>query len=154
MRCPYCDTPNDEAAELCRKCGHELPQDRGPWRGPQESSETAGTPDVVSASQAWDPAKRYSTPRPMSAFVPPARYPDYLIWSVTVLILCFPPTGLIALLCSLQVRRSHAAGRDARAYRYSGLAKLWCRISLLIGIAIYVGLFMWLLYAISKFWYY
>jgi hypothetical protein len=74
----------------------------------------------------------------MSAFVPRAKYPDYLGWSIAVLILCSPPTGIVALLCSLQVRRHHAIGDEDRAFRYSQLAKLWCWISFVIGLALYV----------------
>jgi hypothetical protein len=137
VRCPYCGKPNEEAAEVCRHCSQELPSDPRPWRGPETSSKTAAPGSVEAANDEWDPARRYSQPRSTSGFVAPARYPDYLGWSIAVLVMCFLPTGVIALLCSLRVRAKHTLGDADRAYRYSQMAKFWCWISFILGLALY-----------------
>jgi hypothetical protein len=174
MRCPYCDTPNNEGADVCRHCGQELPAGPGPWRGPDETVGPSAANNVKSAHDEWDPARRFSGPRTMSKFVAPARYPNHLGWAITSLVLCFlipiaityilwgwliagivlglSPVAIVALLCSLQVKRKHAIGDDERAFRFSQLAKLWCWISILLGFAIYVGVFMRLMYGIGHFW--
>lgn len=182
MRCPYCETSNDEAAELCRQCGRELPQDKKPWLGPSNSSEVSAPKDVLLANQEWDPARRSSESRPMSRFVPPARFPDHMGWAITILILCLPPTGVVAyllsvqaqfphrwgwvasalvlccmpvgilaLLCSLQVRRKHALGDDSRAFRYSRLAEVACWVSFVMGVALYVTVFVVILYGVNRY---
>ena len=137
MRCPYCGTPNEETAESCGHCGQELSASQGAWQGPGAHADKSAAPGALSAREEWDPAYRHSQPRPMSAFVPPANYPSYMGWAITVFFLCCPPTGLVAILCANQVGRKLARGDDDRAYRYSQLAKLWCWISLALGIAIY-----------------
>jgi hypothetical protein len=173
MRCPYCETSNDEAAESCRKCGHELPQDHSPWLGPAESADKPSS-NVQAAYDQWDPARRHSQPRSMSAFVPPARFPEHLGWAIICIVLCslVPavfafllwnariagvvlltlPIAVLALVFSLVVRREHTVGDEARAFRYSQLAKLFCWISMVLGFAFYVGVFMRLMYGIGKYW--
>jgi hypothetical protein len=174
MRCPYCGTPNDEASERCRHCSQELPYPPGPWRGPGESAGAPASKNVQSAHDEWDPARRHSEPRSMSGFVPPARYPAYLGWSIAGLVLCFLgptaiayvlwgssiagavvclwPVGVITLLFSILVKRKHARGDDDRAFRYSQLAKFWCWISFIMGFAFYVGVFLRLMYGIGELW--
>jgi len=152
MRCPYCGTQNNEAADCCSHCGHDLPLDRAPWQGPGRPPGAPTAPRPLTSNEEWDPAHRYAQPRPMSAFVPSANHPNYRVWAVTVTLLCFPPTGMVALLCGWLVDRKNAKGDDDRAYRYSRLAKLWCQISLVIGIIIYIGLFFWLISFAGNFW--
>jgi hypothetical protein len=174
MRCPYCGTPNDEAIERCRHCGHELPLNQGPWRGPDASAKTSAPPSVQSAHDEWDPARRHSEPRSMSRFVPPARYASYLGWSIAGLLLCFLaptviayllwnttiaglvlclcPIGMISILFSIKVKMKHALADEARAFRYSQLAKFFCWISYVMGLAFYVGVFLRLMYGIGKLW--
>lgn len=83
----------------------------------------------------------------MSGFAPPARHPDYLGWAIAGVFL-FPPTGVIALLCSLMVRRKRSLGDDDRAFRYSQFAKLLCWMSSLLGLALYIGVVFSILAAI------
>jgi hypothetical protein len=104
VRCPYCGTQNDEAAEVCRKCSQELPAERGPWRGPTASSRSAAASNVQSAHDEWDPARRFSEPRSMSKFVAPARYPEHLGWAITIIVLGLPATVIHAILFWNQVQ--------------------------------------------------
>lgn len=182
MRCPSCGETNDEAIEVCRSCGRELPRGHEPWQGP--GTQRSATPDEVqAASQAWDPARRHSDPHSTSRFVAPARYPDHLGWVMTIIVLGLPATALHALLfwqqvtyphhlgwgvallllcCvplsiisiffSLAVRRKHALGDDAGAFRYSQLAMLFCWIALIAGLALYVTIFMRLMHGVGTFW--
>jgi len=152
MRCPYCSAENEEGAELCRKCGEELSGARDKWQGAKGKTDEGASSDVTSAHQEWDPAKRYSEPRAMSGFVPPPRHPDYLVWVITVFILCSPPTALIALIFSLLTRTENSLGNNARAYRYSQITRMWCVISLVIGIVVWVGVFFLLMHYAAGFW--
>jgi hypothetical protein len=139
MRCAYCGTANEEKAERCGHCGQELASSREQWQGPDKRPDGPGVPGALSPREEWDPARRYSTPRPMSGFVPPTNYPSHMGWAITVLLLCFPPTGIVAVLCASQVHKNLALGDDDRAWRYSQLAKLWCWISFALGVAIYAA---------------
>jgi hypothetical protein len=183
MRCPFCDTENEEGAEFCRKCGEELPQARAKWEGPQNESQRVTPAQVASASDEWDPAKLYSKPRPASAFVPPARYPTHVSWIITILVLGIPataihailfyrgvryphnleiavgvilalsvPLSLVASLFAGMVNLKHRSGDDVRAYRYSWLTGLFCWISLVASLALYVILFLRLIYSVGEFW--
>jgi hypothetical protein len=137
MECPYCGKPIEESADSCRHCRHDLPVSRGQWQGPDRGADKVSDSDVLSANKEWDPARRQSDQRTMSRFVPPAKYPKYRGWAFTVLFLCFPPTGILAVICSFQVDRKLARGDEARAWRYSQLTRLLCWISTLVGLAIY-----------------
>lgn len=154
MRCPYCGQDNDEAIEACRKCGRELSVRQGPWKGPDTPPSQPAAPGALSGYEEWDPARRFSQPRSMSAFAPPAKHPSYLGWALTVTLLCFPPTGIVAIFFAGLVKGRLARGDETRAYRYSRLAYFWCRLSLIIGIVIYVGLFLWFMFWIGELWNY
>jgi len=98
MRCPYCNAENDEASERCSRCGEELNTARSQWQGPTTSPTRATPPQVSSAYNEWDPARRHSQPRQMSAFVPPANYPTHITWIITVIFLGIPATAIHAIL--------------------------------------------------------
>lgn len=173
MRCPRCDTPNEDQAASCTKCGMDFTPAQGRWLTGREGDATLSEETRAGLAE-WDPANRYSEPRSTSVFVPPARYPDYLGWSIISLVLCFLlpavfayflwrwyvaavilcllPVGVIALVCSRKVGKKQALGDEHRAFRYSQLAKFWCWVSFIIGLAFYVGVFMRLMYGIGELW--
>jgi hypothetical protein len=78
----------------------------------------------------------------------------YLLWNprIASLVLCTLPIAVLALIFSLLVRRKRSLGDDARSFRYSRLARLFCWISMLLAFAFYVGVFMRLIYNIGQFW--
>jgi hypothetical protein len=71
---------------------------------------------------------------------------------VAILTICCLPIGILALLFTSRVRAQHTLGKDARAYRYSRFAGLCAWISMLIALALYVVLFLRLMYNIGQFW--
>jgi hypothetical protein len=174
VRCPYCDTQNDEPAQLCRKCGNELTRDPGLWGDSKALPAEPALAGVEAANKMWDPAHRNAGPQTMSHYVPPPVFPTHLGWAVTSLLLCFlvpgvviyllwdirfggpalglSLVGLAAILCSLMVRAKQAKGDDDRAFRYSQLAKLLCWFSFVLGVLLYSAIFLRLAYGIGTYW--
>jgi len=64
-----------------------------------------------------------------------ARIPSYLGWAIAVLILCFWPTGIVAVVYASQVDNKLVMGDVTGAQYSSRKAKLWCWITFGIGIA-------------------
>lgn len=110
MRCPYCGTENDESTDRCRRCGEELSPTRAQWKGPAAEPQTRSPQQISSAFNEWDPAKRFSEPRPASAFVPPARYSDHMSWIVSILCVGIPATAIHAVLFLRHVEYPHNLG--------------------------------------------
>jgi hypothetical protein len=61
--------------------------------------------------------------------------PNHLGWAIAVLLLCFFPTGIAALVYSTQVDSKLAYGDIAGAWESSRKAKMWCWISFGISVA-------------------
>jgi hypothetical protein len=79
-------------------------------------------------------------------------YPNNLEVALLVVMVCCVPLSLVALLFSGMIGAKHRSGDDARAYRYSRTTGLLCWISLLAALALYVILFLRLMYNIGEFW--
>ena len=107
MFCPQCGASNADNAVVCAQCGRNFP---------------AGTA---------------STPLPVTGtMIPPgATVPNYLVYAVLSTILCFPPTGIPAIVYSAQVNSKLLAGDLTGAQAASNNAKLWCWISFGLGLA-------------------
>jgi uncharacterized membrane protein YidH (DUF202 family) len=67
----------------------------------------------------------------MPAGSPPS---NYLAFAILTTILCCPPTGIPAIVYAAQVNTKWQAGDMAGAQQASNNAKLWCLISLGLGI--------------------
>jgi Interferon-induced transmembrane protein len=69
--------------------------------------------------------------------------PTYLVWAILVTLLCFLPTGIVAIVYATQVSNKLAMGDVAGATDSSNKAKMWCIISavggILLGIALVAG---------------
>ncbi len=85
-------------------------------------------------------------------FLRGAYYPNNLEMAVFVILVCCLPLSFVALLISGLIGARHRSGDDARAYRYSRTTGLLCWISLLAALALYVILFLRLMYNIGEFW--
>ena len=70
--------------------------------------------------------------------LPPVNMVGYA-WLVTLL--CFPPTGIVALVFAYKSNSAWNLGDNEKAHEYNRKAKMWTGISLCIGIIGY-GLFM------------
>lgn len=69
-----------------------------------------------------------NTERPPVSILPYA-------WLVTLL--CFPPTGIIAIVFSYKSKKAWKEGNNKLAYDYHRSAKMWTGISLFLGFILY-----------------
>ena len=120
MYCPQCGGANEDAAGFCSSCGLDLNKYRDEWK----------------AAQTREPA--YEAPRYRPTVAPGSipRIPSYLGWAIVVLICCFWPTGIAAVVYASQVDNKLVYGDIAGAREASRKAKMWCWISFGIGIGL------------------
>ena len=116
--------------------GLTLPPHQGPPPGPYQ-----GPPYQQQPYQRY-----YSAPPYQQGPYAPGQYgagqwgmrphvPNYLGWAIAVLILCFWPTGIPAVVFASQVDNRLAMGDFEGARESSRKAKMWCWISFGIAIA-------------------
>lgn len=160
MYCPQCGGTNDDTAKFCNSCGLDLAGYKEQWAGPvgeptapaqstqQSSAQPAppyGQPDQSTYQQPYQapyqppyqqqyPSTYQPQYRPISGYVPPPNVPSYMGWAIAVLILCFWPTGIAAVVYASQVGNKLALGDIAGAQESSRKAKMWCWISFIIAI--------------------
>lgn len=78
---------------------------------------------------------------------PVPRIPTYMGWAIATLILCFWPTGIVAVIYAAQVNNKLAYGDYAGAQESSRKAKMWSWISFGISLAALVILVLFSLVA-------
>lgn len=79
---------------------------------------------------------------------PGANIPGYLLpASVAVTLLCCPPTGIAALVYSVQARSKAQAGDTAGATQAAGNARIWLVVSVVAGVIL---LFLYLLLGLGS----
>jgi hypothetical protein len=122
MYCPRCGEANEESARFCSGCGQDLTVYQQLWHTAGQSTPTTQAP-------------RY---RPATPAGPIPRIPSYLGWAIAVLILCFWPTGIPAVVYASQVDNKLAFGDVSGAQESSRRARMWCWITFGIGVAIWV----------------
>ena len=106
MFCTQCGANNADTAAVCVLCGRNL--------------------------QAVTPA----VPQPTGVVLPPgATVQNYLVFAILATVFCCLPTGIPAIIYSAQVNSKLQAGDLAGAQAASKNAKMWCLISLGIGLA-------------------
>ena len=76
----------------------------------------------------------YQAPQPYGYGNIP-KIPSYMGWAIVTLILCFWPTGIVAVVYASQVGNKLAVGDFAGAKESSRKAKLWCWITFGIALA-------------------
>jgi hypothetical protein len=62
--------------------------------------------------------------------------PNYLVWAILVMLFCFLPTGIAAIVNASQVSSKLAAGDVAGATEASNKATMWTIISAVAGVLI------------------
>jgi interferon-induced transmembrane protein len=113
MFCPQCGASNPENAAMCVQCGRNFQ--------PVTSATPLGATGVV---------------------IPPgATVPNYLVFAILATVLCCLPTGIAAIIYAAQVNTKLQAGDYGGANESSKNAKMWCWISVGIGLAMTVGTF-------------
>jgi hypothetical protein len=64
--------------------------------------------------------------------------PSYMAWAIVTLILCFWPTGIVAVVYASQVGNRLSMGDLAGAQDSSHKAKTWCWVTFGIGLALWI----------------
>jgi hypothetical protein len=112
MFCSQCGENNADNALVCTRCGKSL--------------------------QAA-PAAPLQTP---GVVMPPGTAPsvqNYLVFAILATVLCCLPTGIVAIIYAAQVNGKLQMGDYAGAQAASNNAKMWCWISLGLGLAVMIG---------------
>ena len=144
MYCPRCGETNEEPARFCSACGQDLTVYQQLWQAagsqtpqpaPQAPQQPAQLAQMPGQPAPAGQAPRYRLPTPAGA-VP--RVPSYLGWAIAVLVLCFWPTGIPAVVYASQVDNKLAFGDISGAQESSRKAKMWCWITFGIGVVIWV----------------
>lgn len=119
-------------------------QDDGTWLRWNDSGRTwerSATPPPPEGSglpAPPPPGQGTAAPYPMSSS---AQVPNYLVWAILVTLLCFLPTGIVAIVYASQVGSKLAMGDVAGARDSSNKAKMWTIVSAVIGVVIGALLF-------------
>jgi hypothetical protein len=110
MFCPQCGANNADNAAVCTQCGRSL--------------QAAPAPIPLPATGVVLP--------------PGATVPNYLVFAILVTVFCCLPTGIPAIVFAAQVNGKLQAGNIAGAQADSKNAKMWCFISLGLGLGVVV----------------
>lgn len=110
MFCSQCGANNADTAAICMRCGRNL---------------QAATPAV--------PLQATGVVLP-----PGATVQNYLVFAILATVFCCLPTGIPAIVYAAQVNGKLQAGDLAGAQVASNNAKMWCLISLGLGLGIFV----------------
>ncbi len=150
MYCPQCGTANDDAASFCTKCGMDLQNYREQWAAapavpgdPAAGQQPDGIAQPDGGQQPATPPAAY--PPPYQQQYQPAGYqpgygtipniPSYMAWAIITLILCFWPTGIVAVVYASKVGNRLVLGDVPGAQEASRKAKMWCWITFGIAVA-------------------
>jgi len=109
MFCPQCGASNVDNAAVCVQCGRNL-----------------------------QPAAPAPLPATGVVIPPGATVPNYLVFAILTTVLCCLPAGIPAIVYAAQVNGKLQAGDLAGAQQASKNAKLWCLVSLGLGLAVVV----------------
>jgi hypothetical protein len=112
MFCTQCGASNADNATVCVQCGRNL--------------------------QSAVPLQATGVVMPP----PGATVPNYLVFAILATVLCCIPTGIAAIVYAAQVNGKLQAGDYAGAQAASNNAKMWCWISLGLGLAV---MLIWIL---------
>ena len=129
MYCPQCGAKNEDSARFCIKCGRDLAA-TSPQQPPVQQQQY---------QQPYQPAyqaPQYHQPTPQYGAVP--HIPSYMGWAIATLILCFWPTGIVAVVHASRVNNRLAMGDYAGAQESSHKAKVWSWVTFGIGVGIAV----------------
>jgi hypothetical protein len=138
MYCPQCGVENQDSARFCKACGLDLEKDlqqrQEPGFGPAGQQTGQQPPSSEQQyQQPSQPAPQYYQPAP--PYGAPPHVPSYMAWAIVTLILCFWPTGIVAVVYASQVGNKLALGDYTGAQESSRKAKIWCWVTFGIAVA-------------------
>lgn len=142
MWCPRCGSQTEDQAKFCSACGMDLSTYQRLWQD-QGAQAAYGQPEAPKPAPTPQPQQTSPSPPEQTPTLQPAvpqgqrpQIPNYLGWSIAVLILCFWPTAIPAIINSTQVDSRLARGDVDGAWEASRKAKMWCWISFAIGVVL------------------
>jgi len=169
MYCPQCGGTNDDTARFCSACGLDLGKYKEQWREPGKAYEgqtrsayeqpVQQTPAYQQPpyhqppyQQQYQPTYQAAPYRAAGGYGAIPNIPSYMGWAIAVLICCFWPTGIAAVVYASQVGNKLALGDVAGAQEASRKAKMWCWISFGIAIAgVALAILIWIFAAAATF---
>lgn len=105
-----------------------------------ERSESPPPPDGSGLPPAPPmPDQGLASPYSRTPVTSPAPVPTHLVWAILVTLLCFLPTGIVAIVYATQVSNKLAVGDVAGAMDSSNKAKMWSIISVVAGIVLAIA---------------
>jgi hypothetical protein len=146
MWCPRCGSETDSAARFCSSCGQDLVSYQQLWQSTGSSAPGQPAPGQPAQVQQTPPpyqAPQYQQPSPQGQ---PPHIPNHLGWAIAALLLTFWPTGIVAVVYATQVDSKLTRGDVAGAWESSRNAKTWCWVSLGVAVALFVLVFLFLLF--------
>jgi hypothetical protein len=164
MYCPRCGGANDDTARFCSACGLDLAKYKEQWQ--EGGSPDSGVSQPAYRQPANQPPTHQQPPYQQQyqpVYQPPSyraaggygtipNIPSYMGWAIAVLILCFWPTGIAAVVYASQVGNKLALGDIEGARESSRKAKMWCWISFGIAIAgVALAVIIWIFAAAATF---
>jgi hypothetical protein len=134
--------PPQSTQQVPRQRPPQGPYGAPPYQGPpHEGPYYQGPPYQQQYQRGYQPPPYQPQPgyyQARSPYGSMPRIPSYLGWAIAVLILCFWPTGIAAVVFASQVDNKVALGDIAGAMESSRKAKMWCWITFGIAIAFWV----------------
>lgn len=86
-------------------------------------------------------------PIPGAPINPPPYVPNYLVQAILTTIFCCLPFGIVGIVYAAQVNGKLAVGDYAGAVQTSNQAKMWCWISLGVGLVCQIiPIIVWFLF--------
>jgi hypothetical protein len=142
MYCPQCGTQNDDAARFCASCGLDLNAYKARAAQPQPPAGGYQQPPQQPygyQQQPYQPPAQsvniYQQPnQPGYGYGGVPRIASHMGWAIAVLILCFWPTGIVAVVHASRVGNRLSIGDIPGAMESSRKAKMWCWITFIIAI--------------------
>ena len=117
------------------------------WKQGMSSWQTAGS--IPELSDILPP----NTITP--AVTPPQQPPkpdNLMVWSVLTTLLCFLPTGIVAIIFSNKVDNLWALKDYTGAQQAAHSAKIWCLVSLGLAVGSLILAYIWLFVIIGGAW--
>lgn len=125
MFCPKCGTFNDETGSKCIKCEFQLKMEE----------------NIVDAESEQDKTKKNVTEDAEEKVLPEEEKPlkraepsAHFLWAILSAVFCSVAFGAAAVVFAGMTQTEKSVGDREKAYIYSQKAKLFCVISLAMGI--------------------
>jgi hypothetical protein len=151
MFCPKCGAANDDSSRFCASCGQDLNAYR---------QQSAGQPPLQQPPmQTQNPYQQppYQQPPDQQPYQggPYGGYPggmmpkvaSHMAWAIISFILFFWPTAIAAIVYASRVGNRLAVGDVYGAQEASRKAKVWCWVSFIIALVLWI--FVGVMYAVA-----